>query len=175
MRQNIVRPTIHRGKIDPGEMRFALVVSRWNDFLTSRLQEGALDAFGSHNVPEDNVEIFMVPGSFELPLTSKVVAESGRFDAVVALGVVIRGETSHFDHVAGGAASGIQQAAMSTGIPVIFGVVTANTLEQAIDRCGVKSGNKGFEAALAAIETAHLHKQIKNKEKGKDRAVPHVA
>lgn len=157
-------------------MRFAIVASRWNDFLTSKLIEGAVEAMEAHGAGEDDVNIFMVPGSFELPLTAQKLAESGRFDAIVALGVVIRGETPHFDYVAGEAAKGIGQAGIKTGVPVMFGVVTANTLEQAINRCGVKAGNKGYEAAVSAIEVVDLHRQIAGEEqaKGKDIAVPHV-
>lgn len=157
-------------------MRFAIVASRWNDFLTSKLIDGAVDALDSHGAAESDVEVFMVPGAFELPFTANAVAESGRFDAVIALGVVIKGETPHFDYVAGEAAKGIAQVGIKTGVPVMFGVVTTNTLEQAINRCGVKAGNKGYEAAVSAIEVADLHRQIAEQDqgKGKDRAVSHV-
>ena len=158
--------------------RFAIVVSRWNDFLTSRLLEGALDALESTGAEQTAVEVFMVPGSFELPLTSLKAAQSGEFDAVIALGVVIRGETPHFDYVAGQAANGIAQAGLQTGIPVIFGVVTTDNVEQAIDRAGVKSGNKGYEAAMCAVEMVNLHRQMANinesKDKGQDKVFPHV-
>ena len=157
-------------------MRFAIVASRWNDFLTSKLIDGSVDALDSHGAAEADVEVFMVPGAFELPFTANAVAESGQFDAVIALGVVIKGETPHFDYVAGQAASGIAQVGMKTGVPVMFGVVTTNTLEQAINRCGVKAGNKGYEAAVSAIEVADLHRQIAEQDqgKGKDKAVSHV-
>ncbi len=157
-------------------MRFAIVASRWNDFLTSKLIDGAVDALDSHGAAESDVEVFMVPGAFELPFTANAVAESGRFDAVIALGVVIKGETPHFDYVAGEAAKGIAQVGIKTGVPVMFGVVTTNTLEQAINRCGVKAGNKGYESAVSAIEVADLHRQIAEQDqgKGKDRAVSHV-
>jgi 6,7-dimethyl-8-ribityllumazine synthase len=157
-------------------MRFAIVASRWTDFLTSKLIDGVLDALGAHGANEKDIEVFRVPGSFELPFTSMEVAKAGRFDAVIAIGVVIRGETPHFDYVAGEAAKGIGQVGIDTGVPVMFGVVTANTLEQAINRSGVKSGNKGYEAAISAIEVVDLHRQIadKDREKGKDRAVSHV-
>ena len=141
--------------------RFAIVVSRWNDFLTSKLLDGALDALESTGAEEDAVEVFKVPGSFELPLTSLKAAQSGNFDAVIALGVVIRGETSHFDYVAGQAAKGIAHASAETGVPVAFGVLTANTLEQAIDRAGGKGGNKGFDAAMTAIEMANLMRTLR--------------
>ena len=157
--------------------RFAIVVSRWNDFLTSKLLDGALDALESTGAEENAIEVFKVPGSFELPLTSLKAAESGNFDAVIALGVVIRGETSHFDYVAGQAASGIAQAGLQSGIPVIFGVVTTENVEQAINRAGVKSGNKGYEAAMAAVEVVNLYKQMadaESKDKGQDKVFPHV-
>ena len=143
--------------------RFALISSRWNDFLTARLVEGALDALERLGASEDSVEHYKVPGSFELPLTARKVAETGRFDAVICLGTVIRGQTPHFDYVAGEAAKGIAQAAQQTGVPVLFGVVTADTLEQAIDRAGVKAGNKGFEAAMSAVELVNLYREAFNK------------
>ena len=157
--------------------RFAIVVSRWNDFLTSKLLDGALDALESAGADEDAIEVFKVPGSFELPLTSLKAAQSGNFDAVIALGVVIRGETAHFDYVAGQAASGIAQAGLQSGIPVIFGVVTTENVEQAINRAGVKSGNKGYEAAMSAVEVVNLYRQMANtesKDKGQDKVFPHV-
>lgn len=171
-----MQPKIHRGRLNAEGFRFAIVVSRWNDFLTSKLLDGAIDALESHGADEARVEIFKVPGAFELPLTALKLAEGGNFDAIIALGVVIRGETPHFDYVAGEAAKGIGQAGMQTGVPVMFGVVTANTLEQAINRCGVKAGNKGYEAAVSAIETANLFREISDEEqiKGKEKAFPHV-
>ncbi|MGI8408856.1 MAG: 6,7-dimethyl-8-ribityllumazine synthase [Pyrinomonadaceae bacterium] len=172
-----MQPKVHRGRLNAEGFRFAIVASRWNDFLTSKLIDGAVDALESHGVDEKAVEIFKVPGSFELPLTSLKVAESGEFDAIIAIGVVIRGETPHFDYVAGEAAKGIAQASMQTGVPVLFGVVTANTLEQAINRSGVKAGNKGYEAAISAIEIVNLYRQIGAREeklKGKEKVFPHV-
>ena len=157
--------------------RFAIVVSRWNDFLTSKLLDGALDALESTGAEENAIEVFKVPGSFELPLTSLKAAQSGNFDTVIALGVVIRGETSHFDYVAGQAASGIAQAGLQSGIPVIFGVVTTENVEQAINRAGVKSGNKGYEAAMSAVELVNLYQQMadsESKDKGQDKVFPHV-
>lgn len=158
--------------------RFAIVVSRWNDFLTSKLTEGALDALESSGVDESAVEIFKVPGAFELPLTALKAAQSGKFDAVIAIGVVIRGETPHFDYVAGEAASGISRAAAATGIPVLFGVITADTVEQAINRSGVKAGNKGYEAAMSAVEVVNLYREMERQtdKKGRnDKVFPHVA
>ncbi len=157
--------------------RFAIVVSRWNDFLTSKLLDGALDALSGTGADENSIEIFKVPGSFELPLTALKAAQSGDFDVVIAIGVVIRGETPHFDYVAGQAASGIAQASLQTGIPVVFGVVTADTVEQAINRSGVKSGNKGYEAAMSAVEIVNLYKEMAGrdeKSKGQDKVFPHV-
>ena len=136
------------------------MAARWNDFLTARLVEGALDALERLGAEEKAVEIFKVPGSFEIPLTALKVAESGGFDAVICLGTVIRGQTPHFDFVAGEAAKGIGQVGMKTGTPVLFGIVTADTLEQAIDRAGVKAGNKGFEAAMSAVELVNLYKEM---------------
>jgi 6,7-dimethyl-8-ribityllumazine synthase len=163
-RSVILQPKVHTGRLNAEGFRFAIVVSRWNDFLTSRLVDGAIDALESLGVSEDSVEIFKVPGSFELPLTALKAAESGKFDAVIALGVVIRGETPHFDYVAGEAASGISRASVQTGIPISFGVITANTVEQAINRAGAKSGNKGYEAALAAVEIVNLHKSMEGRK-----------
>ena len=159
-----MKPKVHIGRLNAEGFRFAIVVSRWNDFLTSKLVEGALEALEGLGAAEASVEVFRVPGSFELPLTSLKAAESGKFDAVIALGVVIRGETPHFDYVAGEAASGITKASMDTGIPIAFGVITANTLEQAINRTGVKAGNKGYEAALAAVEVVNLHKTMEGRK-----------
>lgn len=158
-----MQPKVHQGLLTAQGFRFAIVTARWNDFLTSRLTEGALDALERLGASEDAVEIFKVPGSFEIPLTALKVAESGRFDAVICLGTVIRGQTPHFDYVAGEAAKGIGQAGMKTGVPVMFGVVTADTLEQAIDRAGVKAGNKGFEAAMSAIELVNLYRSMEVK------------
>lgn len=155
-----MQPSVtHQGRLNAAGFRFAIVSSRWNDFLTARLVEGALDALARLGADDAAVEHFRVPGSFEIPLTARKAAESGRFDAVICLGAVLRGQTPHFDYVAGEAAKGIAQAAMQTGVPVIFGIVTADTLEQAIDRAGVKSGNKGFDAAMSAVELVNLYKE----------------
>lgn len=136
-----------------------------------------MDALESTGAEEGSIEVFKVPGSFELPLTSLKAAQSGDFDAVIAIGVVIRGETPHFDYVAGQAAAGIAQAGLQTGIPVVFGVVTTDTVEQAINRSGVKSGNKGYEAAMSAVELVNLYRDMADRqEKGKaqDKVFPHV-
>lgn len=150
----------HQGRLHAGGFRFAVVSSRWNDFLTSRLVEGALDALERLGADEAAVKHYRVPGSFEIPLVAQKLAASGKFDAVICLGTVIRGETPHFEHVAGEVTKGIAQAAMATGVPVIYGIVTADTLEQAIDRAGVKAGNKGFDAAMAAVEMVNLLKTV---------------
>ena len=145
--------------------------------LTSRLLDGALDALESSGANESAVEVFKVPGAFELPLASLKVAESGRFDAVIALGIVIRGETPHFDFVAGEAAKGITHASLRTGVPVLFGVITADTVEQAMNRSGLKAGNKGYEAAMSAIEVASLYGQMageQDAEKVEEKVFPHV-
>lgn len=172
-----MKPKVHEGRLTAGGFRFAIVASRWNDFLTSKLVDGALDALERLGAAEDAVEVFKVPGAFEIPLAALKAAGSGRFDAVIAIGAVIRGETSHFEHVAGEAAKGIAQVSLQTGIPVIFGLVTAENLEQAINRCGVKSGNKGFEAAMSAIEVVNLYREMGGQEeqaKGKEKVFPHV-
>ncbi len=169
-----MQPKIHRGRTNAEGYRFAVAVSRWNDFLTSKLLEGALDALSAHGAADDAVEVIKVPGAFELPLAVMKAAETGRFDAVIALGVVIRGETPHFDYVAGEAAKGIAQAGMKTGVPAIMGVVTTDTLEQAINRCGGKAGNKGYEAAVAAIETADLFRTMSEGEEKDGRVLKHV-
>lgn len=170
-----MKPKIHRGRLKAEGFRFAIVAARWNDFLTDKLIDGAIDALESSGVPEDAVEIFKVPGSFELPLTCLKAAESGRFDAVIAIGVVIRGETPHFDYVAGEAAKGVGQVSLQTRVPVLFGVVTANTLEQAMNRSGIKSGNKGFEAAMSAVEIVNLHRELGGgKEQAQGKVFGHV-
>lgn len=153
-----MQPVIHQGRLNAEGFRFALVASRWNDFLTARLLEGALDALERLGADDRAVEVFKVPGSFEIPLLARKLAASSKYDAVVCLGTIIRGQTPHFEYVAGEVAKGIAQAGMETGVPVVFGIVTADTLEQAIDRAGVKAGNKGFEAAMSAVELVNLYR-----------------
>ena len=150
-----------RGNLQGNGLRVAIVVARFNQFVTQKLLEGALDALSSHGVDDDGVTVAWVPGSFELPLTAKTLAGTGSYDAVVCLGAVIRGETTHYDMVAGQAASGISRAALDTEVPVIFGVLTCENMEQAIDRSGGKSGNLGYNAAVGAIEMARLLQGIK--------------
>lgn len=141
--------------------RFALIVSRMNELIARRLLEGALDCLCRHGAEESDLHLVKVPGAFELPYAAKRLAASDRYDAVIALGAVIRGATAHFDYVAGEAAKGIAAASLDTGVPIIFGVITANTLDEAIERAGTKGGNKGFDAALSAIEMASLFAQLK--------------
>lgn len=159
-REKLLQPVTHQGRLNAEGFRFALIASRWNDFLTARLVEGALDALERLGADEKAVEVFKVPGSFEIPLLARKVAASGKWDAVICLGTIIRGQTPHFDYIAGEVTKGIAQAGMETGVPVVYGVVTADTLEQAIDRAGVKAGNKGFEAAMSAVELVNLYQAV---------------
>lgn len=140
--------------------RFGLVVSRFNEFISSKLLTGALDALKRHEAQEEDIEVAWVPGAFEIPLVAKKMVKSGRYDAVVCLGAVIRGDTPHFDYVASEVAKGVALVGLETGIPVLFGIITSDTLEQAIERAGTKAGNKGWDAALGAIEMVNLVKQI---------------
>jgi 6,7-dimethyl-8-ribityllumazine synthase len=156
----ILQPVIHEGHLNGQGFRFAIVASRWNDFISSRLVEGALDALERLGADEKQVEVFKVPGAFEIPLLALRLAESGKFDAVICLGTIIRGQTPHFEYIAGEVTRGIGEAGLQTGVPVVFGVVTADTVDQAIDRAGVKLGNKGFEAATTAVELANLYKTV---------------
>jgi 6,7-dimethyl-8-ribityllumazine synthase len=160
-----LKTELKRPEIDPAGMRFAIVVSRWNDGYTSRLEAGAREPLG-----EADVVTFVVPGAFELPLAAKTAAATGKFDAVIALGVVIRGDTPHFEYVAGQAAAGLMRASLDTGVPVMFGVITADTSEQAEARCQSGDDNKGYEAALSAIEMVAAVREIRVRGK----AVPHV-
>jgi 6,7-dimethyl-8-ribityllumazine synthase len=141
-------------------LNMAIVVSRFNEFITTRLVSGAEDALKRHGVADENVTIAWVPGAFEIPLMAKKLADSGKYDAVIALGTVIRGATPHFDYVNSEVAKGVANTALQSGIPIIFGVLTTDTIEQAIERAGTKAGNKGWEAAVGAIEMANLYKQF---------------
>jgi len=154
-------PKIIRPAATSAGLRFALVVSRFNSFITDRLLSGALDALEAAGAAAENIEVVRVPGSFEIPLTAKKLAAGGRVDAVIAIGCILRGETAHFDYVASEVARGVQLAQLDTGVPVIFCVLTCDTLEQAIDRAGLKSGNKGYDAGAAAIEMANLSRQLR--------------
>ncbi len=151
---------IFEGNFSPPPGRFALVAARFNHFIVEHLVGGATDALKRHGVAEDAVDLVWVPGSFEIPLVAQRLAQSARYVAVICLGCVIRGDTDHYDHVAGEAARGIGQVALKTGVPVIFGVLTCDTLEQAINRAGAKAGNKGFDAAVTAIEMVNLLRQL---------------
>jgi 6,7-dimethyl-8-ribityllumazine synthase len=152
----VTHPRAHTGSFDARDLRVALVASRFNETISRRLVDGALDCMTRHGAPDENVSVTWVPGAFELPAAAHRIASSGEVDAVVCVGAVIRGETPHFDYVAGAAATGILQAGIATGIPNTFGVLTVDTTEQAEARAGGKFGNKGFEAAMAAIEMANL-------------------
>jgi len=153
-------PNIYEGDLIGAGLKIGITVSRFNSFITTRLLDGALDALKRHGVNLDDVDIFWTPGSFEIPLTAKRLAESNQYDAIICIGAVIRGATPHFDFVANESAKGIAQVSFNTGIPVIYGVITTDNIEQAIERAGTKAGNKGAEAAVAAIEMANLYKQI---------------
>jgi len=151
---------VFEGKFDAGGRRLALVVSRFNDFFTKELLGGARDCLARHGVPDDQVDVAWVPGSFELPMVARQLARTGRYGAVVCLGCLIQGDTPHFQLIASEVTKGIAQVALETGVPVTFGVITADTLEQAIERAGTKAGNKGFDAALSALEMVDLTGKI---------------
>lgn len=148
------------GKLDATGLKTAVVASRFNDFITTKLIEGAVDCLVRHGSAEKDITVIRVPGSFEIPIATARAAGSGKFDAVICLGALIRGQTPHFDYIASEVTKGIAQVSLNTGVPVAFGVITADTLEQAVDRAGAKAGNKGFEAAQSAIEMADLLRQI---------------
>jgi 6,7-dimethyl-8-ribityllumazine synthase len=150
-----------QGELTARGLRFGIAVSRFNSFITDRLLNAALDALERSGAGEDAIDVVRVPGSFELPLIAKKLAQMRKYDALIAIGCVLRGETSHYDHVCAETSRGLQLAQMDTGVPVIFCVLTCDTLEQAIDRAGLKSGNKGFDAGLAAIEMGHLSRKLR--------------
>jgi len=154
--------SIFEGRLWGQGLSIAIVVSRFNELVTRPLLAGAQDGLARHGVEPAGVDVAWVPGSLEIPLTARKLAESGRYQAVICLGAVIRGETPHFDHVASQASSGIARVALDTGVPVIFGVITADTLEQALERAGGKMGNKGYDAAVAAIEMANLMRGLQS-------------
>jgi 6,7-dimethyl-8-ribityllumazine synthase len=153
-------PTIYEGTFAPPPGRFALVAARFNHVIVEQLVNGALDGLKRHGVADEAIDVVWVPGSFEIPLVARRLAGNGRYAAVLCLGAVIRGDTDHYDYVAGGAANGVAQAALATGVPVIFGILTCDTLEQAVNRAGAKGGNKGFDAALTAVEMVNLLRQL---------------
>ena len=158
-----------RGGLNASGLRFGIVVSQFNSFITDRLLAGAYDALERSGASEKQIEIVRVPGSFEIPLAAKKLAATGRFDSIICIGCVLRGETSHYDYVASETARGIQLAQLDSGVPMAFCVLTCDTLEQAINRAGLKSGNKGYESALGAIEMARLAKKISGKSGGVPR------
>lgn len=153
-------PRVIEGNLDAEGLRFGIVVSRFNDFIGEKLVGGAIDSLIRHGAKESDIEIYKVPGAFEIPLTAKKLALTRKYSAVICLGVVIRGDTPHFDYIAAEVSKGIALVGLETGTPVIFGVLTTETIEQAIERSGSKGGNKGWEAATAAVEMINLHKQI---------------
>jgi len=159
MKNNHLSQTLE-GMLRAEGLRFAVVASRWNDLIVSRLVGGAQDALRRLGAREDQVTLVRVPGSFEIPLAAKKLAASGRYDAIICVGAVIRGETPHFDYIAAEVTKGIASASLETGVPIAYGIITADTVEQAIDRAGVKAGNKGFEAAMGAVEMANLLKEL---------------
>jgi len=158
-----LKPATVRGGLSAAGLRIGVVASQFNNFITDRLLAGALDALQQTGATEEQIQIVRVPGSFELPIVAKKLAASGRFDSIICIGCVLRGETSHYDVVVSETARGIQLAQLDTGVPLIFCVLTCDTLEQAIDRAGLKSGNKGYEAGLAAVEMAQLVRKIAGK------------
>jgi 6,7-dimethyl-8-ribityllumazine synthase len=151
---------IIEGELQAKGLKFGIIVSRFNDFITSRLLDGAIDALLRHGAEEDDIEVVRVPGSFEIPLVAKKIASKGLYNAVICLGTVIRGATPHFDYVATEVSKGIAAASMETGIPIAFGVITSDTIEQAVERAGTKAGNKGWDAAITAIEMAQVLKKL---------------
>lgn len=151
---------IVEGKLQAQGLKFGIVVSRFNEFITSKLLDGALDALLRHGVKDTDIQIVRVPGSFEIPLVAKKMAQSGKFNSIICLGTLIRGATPHFDYIAAEVSKGIALVSLETGIPISFGIITSDTIEQAIERAGSKSGNKGWDAAIVAIEMARVVEQI---------------
>ena len=147
---------IFEGEVTGKGLRFCIVASRFNDFITSKLIEGALDALKRHGTPDKDIDLVKVPGSFEIPMIVKQLAEKGKYDAIIALGTIIRGATPHFDYVAAEASKGIAMASIETGVPVAFGIITSDSIEQAVERAGSKAGNKGWDASMTAMEMANL-------------------
>ena len=153
-------PNVYEGHFSAQGLKFAIVVARFNELISSKLLGGALDALRRHGAKDGDIDVAWVPGSFEIPLIARKMAESGKYNAVIALGAVIRGATPHFDYVSNEVSKGVAAASMQTGVPVIFGVLTTDTIEQALERAGTKAGNKGWDAAMSAIETANLLKAL---------------
>lgn len=155
-------PKTYEGYLVSQNLKYGIVVGRFNEFITSKLLGGALDGLKRHGVEDEEIEIAWVPGAFEIPLIAQKMAESGKYDAVITLGTVIRGSTSHYDFVCNEVAKGVAAISLKTGVPAIFGVLTTDNIEQAIERAGTKAGNKGWEAAISAIEMANLTKQLQS-------------
>jgi 6,7-dimethyl-8-ribityllumazine synthase len=153
----------YEGSLVASGLKFGIVVSRFNDFITSRLLDGAMDALKRHGAHESDIEIAKVPGAFEIPLIADTMAVSGKYDAIIALGAVIRGSTSHYDYVCNEVAKGVSAVSLRHNLPVIFGVITVENIEQAIERAGTKSGNKGWETAISAVEMANLKKSLQER------------
>lgn len=151
---------IIQGELQAKDLKFGIVAGRFNDFITARLLEGALDALVRHGAKENDITVVKVPGAFEIPFAAKKMADKGGFDAIICLGTVIRGSTPHFDYVAAEVSKGIATVSLETGVPISFGVLTTDTIEQAVERAGTKSGNKGFDAAVTAIEMAQVMKKL---------------
>ena len=151
---------IIEGELQASGFRFGIIVSRFNDFITSKLLDGALDALLRHGALEEDINIIRVPGSFEIPMVARKMALKGTYNAIICLGTVIRGATPHFDYIAAEVSKGIASASMETGVPIAFGIITSDTIEQAVERAGTKSGNKGWDAAITAIEMAQLLKKL---------------
>ena len=149
-------PRVHEGKLNAQGKRFALVVSRFNDLVTTRLLDGALDCLQRHGAADEDIEVAWVPGAFELPIVAQKMAQTGRFDVVTCLGCIVRSDTPHFDYVAGESSKRIARVGLDTGVPITFGVITADTVDQAVQRAGVKSGNRGWDAGMNAVEMASL-------------------
>ena len=155
---------IYEGKISGKGLKFAIVVARFNEFITNKLLSGAIDALKRHETPEENISVAWVPGSFEIPIVAKKLAATKKFDAIICLGAVIRGATTHYDYVCNEVSKGVAAVGLQSGVPTIFGVVTTENIQQAIERAGTKSGNKGFDAAVSAMEMANLFKTLKKAE-----------
>lgn len=155
-------PNVYEGNLNCNGLKFGIIVSRFNSFITTRLLDGAMDAIKRHGGDVGEVDVVWIPGAFETPIIAKQLAESKRYDAIICIGAVIRGATPHFDYVAGESAKGIAQVSLQSGIPIIYGIITTDTIEQAIERAGTKAGNKGSEAAVTAIEMANLHIQLQD-------------
>lgn len=152
--------SVFEGKVVSENIKIGIVAARFNEFITSKLLSGAIDGLERHNVAKNDIDVAWVPGAFEIPLIAKKMAESGKYDAVICLGAVIRGATSHYDYVCNEVSKGVASVSLSSGIPVIFGVVTTENIEQAIERAGTKAGNKGYDCALGAIEMVNLIREI---------------